>query len=152
MDHDWLILNTLTLVKHLIYPIIKYSLDQVPPIRVLQSFLEQFFCNSRVDDGTLVFGEHHIFLPASSCDNDWVFATKSILISEWLAMSGFSVLRGELLLCLILAWEWRGDCAWRGDAWLLGSVRTLGSSRWSLVWFNEVLFCEVKSYSKSFEL
>ena len=28
-------------------------------------------------------------------------ATKSILISEWLAMSGFSVLRGELLLCLI---------------------------------------------------
>ena len=39
----------------------------------------------------------------SSHDNDWVFATNSNLISEWLAMSGFSDSRGELLLCLILS-------------------------------------------------
>ena len=37
-------------------------------------------------------------LAVSSHDNDWVFATNSNLISEWLAMSGFSVPCRELLL------------------------------------------------------
>ena len=39
----------------------------------------------------------------SSYDNDWVFATNSNLISEWLAMTGFSVSCRELLLCLTLS-------------------------------------------------
>ena len=50
----------------------------------------------------------------SSHDNDWVFATNSNLISEWLAMSGFSVSLMRTSLCFDLVWEWRGDCAWRG--------------------------------------
>ena len=33
----------------------------------------------------------------SSYDNDWVFATNSNLISEWLAMTGFFVSCRELL-------------------------------------------------------
>ena len=49
----------------------------------------------------------------SSHDNDWVFATNSNLISEWLAMTGFFVSCRELLV-FDLVWEWRGDCAWRG--------------------------------------
>ena len=35
----------------------------------------------------------------SSHDNDWVFATNSNLISEWLAMSGFSVSLMRTSLC-----------------------------------------------------
>ena len=35
----------------------------------------------------------------SSYDNDWVFATNSNLISEWLAMTGFFVSCRELVLC-----------------------------------------------------
>ena len=38
-------------------------------------------------------------IAVSSHDNDWVFATNSNLISEWLAMTGFSVPCRELLLC-----------------------------------------------------
>ena len=37
----------------------------------------------------------------SSYDNDWVFSTNSNLISEWFAMTGFSVSCRELLLCSI---------------------------------------------------
>ena len=49
----------------------------------------------------------------SSQENDWVFATNSNLISEWLAMTGFSVsCRTSFVFDLV--WEWRGDCAWRG--------------------------------------
>ena len=50
----------------------------------------------------------------SSHDNDWVFATNSNLISEWLAMSGFSVSLMRTSLCFDLVWERRGYCAWRG--------------------------------------
>ena len=50
----------------------------------------------------------------SSQDNDWVFATNSNLISEWLAMSGFSCFIGENFFVFDPVWEWRGDCAWRG--------------------------------------
>ena len=60
----------------------------------------------------------------SSCDNDCAFATNSNLISEWLAMSGFSVSRRELLLCLILSGN-GVEIVHGGDAWLLGSVRIL---------------------------
>ena len=38
----------------------------------------------------------------SSQDNDWVFATNSNLISEWLAMSGFSVSLMRTSLCFDL--------------------------------------------------
>ena len=38
-------------------------------------------------------------IAVSSHDNDWVFATNSNLIPEWLAMTGFSVPCRELLLC-----------------------------------------------------
>ena len=48
----------------------------------------------------------------SSHDNDWVFATNSNLISEWLTMTGFSVSCREHFW-VDLVWEWRGDCAWR---------------------------------------
>ena len=58
----------------------------------------------------------------SSFDNDWVFATNSNLISEWLAMSGFSVSLMRTSLCLILSGN--GVEIVRGrDAWFLGSVR-----------------------------
>ena len=60
----------------------------------------------------------------SSCDNDCASATNSNLISEWLAMSGFSVSRRELLLCLILSGN-GVEIVHGGDAWLLGSVRIL---------------------------
>ena len=60
----------------------------------------------------------------SSCDNDCAFATNSSLISEWLAMSGSSVSRRELLLCLILFGN-GVEIVHGGDAWLLGSVRIL---------------------------
>ena len=55
-------------------------------------------------------------------DNDWVFATNSNLISEWLAMTGFSVSYIELLLCLTLSGN-GVEIVRGGDAWLLGSVR-----------------------------
>ena len=60
----------------------------------------------------------------SSQDNDWVFATNSNLISEWLAMTGFSVSCRELLLCLTLSGN-GVEIVREGDAWLLGSVRIL---------------------------
>ena len=60
----------------------------------------------------------------SSCDNDCAPATNSNLISEWLAMSVFSVSRRELLLCLILSGN-GVEIVHGGDAWLLGSVRIL---------------------------
>ena len=60
----------------------------------------------------------------SSQDNDWVFATNSNLISEWLAMTGFSVSCRELLLCLTLSGN-GVEIVCGGDAWLLGSVRIL---------------------------
>ena len=60
----------------------------------------------------------------SSQDNDWVFATNSNLISEWLAMTGISVSCRELLLCLTLSGN-GVEIVCGGDAWLLGSVRIL---------------------------
>ena len=60
----------------------------------------------------------------SSHDNDWVFATNSNLISEWLAMSGFSVSLMRTSLCLILSGN-GVEIVRGGDAWLLGSVRIL---------------------------
>ena len=60
----------------------------------------------------------------SSHDNDWVFATNSNLIPEWLAMTGFSVSCRELLLCLTLSGN-GVEIVRGGDAWLLGSVRIL---------------------------
>ena len=60
----------------------------------------------------------------SSQDNDWVFATNSNLISEWLAMSGFSVSLMRTSLCLILSGN-GVEIVRGGDAWLLGSVRIL---------------------------
>ena len=53
----------------------------------------------------------------SSYDNDWVFSTNSNLISEWFAMTGFSVSCRELLLCSTSS----GNCVEivrGGDAWL----------------------------------
>ena len=52
----------------------------------------------------------------SSQDNDWVFATNSNLISEWLAMTGFSVSCRELLLCLTLSGN-GVEIVCGGDAW-----------------------------------
>ena len=43
-----------------------------------------------------------------------VFPNEFNLISEWFAMTGFSILCRELLFVFDLVWEWRGDCAWRG--------------------------------------
>ena len=60
----------------------------------------------------------------SSQDNDWVFATNSNLISEWLAMSGFSVSLVRTSLCLTLSGN-GVEIVRGGDAWLLGSVRLL---------------------------
>ena len=60
----------------------------------------------------------------SSQDNDWVFATNSNLISEWLAMSGFSVSLMRTSLCLTLSRN-GVEIVRGGDAWLLGSVRIL---------------------------
>ena len=60
----------------------------------------------------------------SSQDNDWVFATNSNLISEWLAMSGFSVSLVRTSLCLTLSGN-GVEIVLGGDAWLLGSVRIL---------------------------
>ena len=60
----------------------------------------------------------------SSQDNDWVFATNSNLISEWLAMSGFSVSLVRTSLCLSLSGN-GVEIVRGGDAWLLGSVRIL---------------------------
>ena len=60
----------------------------------------------------------------SSQDNDWVFATNSNLISEWLAMSGFSVSLVRTSLCLTLSGN-GVEIVRGGDAWLLGSVRIL---------------------------
>ena len=60
----------------------------------------------------------------SSQDNDWVFATNSNLISEWLAMSGFSVSLVRTSLCLTLSGN-GVEIVRGGDAWLLGSVRNL---------------------------
>ena len=57
-------------------------------------------------------------------DNDWVFATNSNLISEWLAMSGFSVSLVRTSLCLTLSGN-GVEIVCGGDAWLLGSVRIL---------------------------
>ena len=59
-----------------------------------------------------------------SHDNDWVFATNSNLISEWLAMSGFSVSLMRTSLCLILSGN-GVEIVRGGDAWFLGSVRIL---------------------------
>ena len=60
----------------------------------------------------------------SSCDNDCAFATNSNLISEWFAMSGFSVSLSRTSLCLILSGN-GVEIVRGGDAWLLGSVRIL---------------------------
>ena len=60
----------------------------------------------------------------STCDNDCVFATNSNLISEWFAMSGFSVSLSRTSLCLILSGN-GVEIVRGGDAWLLGSVRIL---------------------------
>ena len=60
----------------------------------------------------------------SSCDNDSAFATNSNLISEWFAMSGFSVSLSRTSLCLILSGN-GVEIVRGGDAWLLGSVRIL---------------------------
>ena len=60
----------------------------------------------------------------SSQDNDWVFATNSNLISEWLAMSGFSVSLMRILCVLILSRN-GVEIVRGGDAWLLCSVRIL---------------------------
>ena len=51
------------------------------------------FLNREVPDSIIV----------SSQDNDWVFATNSNLISEWLAMPGFSVSLVRTSLCLTLS-------------------------------------------------
>ena len=50
--------------------------------------------------------------------------TNSNPISEWLAMTGFSVSCRELLLCLTLSGN-GVEIVRGGDAWLLGSVRIL---------------------------
>ena len=51
------------MIKYLIYLVIKCSLDQVPPIRGLQSFLDlSFFLLLKDGWWTLVFGEYHFLI------------------------------------------------------------------------------------------
>ena len=74
--------------------------------------------------------------------------TKSIWFPNGLLWSFVLVWCGEL--CFDLVWEWRE--AWVLRECLVTRICTYWTSMWSLVWFNEVLCCDVKSYFKSFEL
>ena len=84
-----------------------------------------------------------------SCRSTITMSANEInLISMWFAMVVRSAL-AKNWLCFTLVWEWRED--WVCKECLVTRICTYTwTSRWRLVWFNEVLFCEVKSYSKSF--
>ena len=79
-----------------------------------------------------------------------VTATKINLISEWFVMIVCSC-SADNRLCLDLVWDWRDDWVWR-ECLVTRICTYTRTSRCSLVWFNEVLYCEVKSYFKSLEL
>ena len=75
-------------------------------------------------------------------------ANKINLISKWFVMIVCLVRSREL--CFDLVWEWHEARVWREClvTWICTYTWT---SRWPLVWFNEV-HCDVKEYFKYFQL
>ena len=125
-----------------------------------------FYLLSVMKDGwwSLLFGEHHFLFRfwrrklqeagivdmklLAVCSTMTATAGETNLISKMFAVIACSALL-ENWSSITLVWEWREDCVWR-ECLVTRICTYTWTLRWSLVWFNEVLFCEVKSYSKSF--
>ena len=110
---------------------------------------------------SLLYGEHHFLFRSwrrklqeagivdmkllAVCSTMTATAGEINLISKWFAMIACSALL-ENWSSINLVWEGREDCVWR-ECLVTRICTYTWTSRWSLVWFIEVLFCEVKSYS-----
>ena len=93
-------------------------------------------------------GQDVIFLSFDNeCDPQWNRSDSKI--ENALLLSALFVFV-ENCFVFSLVWEWREVLVWK-ECLVTRICTYTWASRWSLVRFNEVLFCEVKSYFKSFE-
>ena len=125
------------MVKYLIYPIIKYSLYLVLPIRGLQSFfnLVSSFCNGgwmmTVDIWRALFLVLFLEKRAVVCSTMAATVGEINLISKWFAMIVCSAW-AENWIDYHIVWEWHEDHVWR-ECLVARICAYTWISRWSLI-------------------